>query len=381
MLDPVLICLFLPKQLHWLTRADVFKKPVINFLLRKFNMLPVYRERDRVPQLRALNNQTFDEAYARLSLNSVVCVFPEGTHRGKKQLHSLKKGIVRMSTSIVEKNMHNAVILPVGLEYEDFYSYRKDIMIKIGKPIELSNYKIDLEKDQARTQNILLYDIRIALKSVMIDIEKEDLYNTLAHLRDLSYEASYSQNAEQQFDHYQTICQLPNTSEKFAQTLGLTGKEYVRLSGELNLTDAFYSAKKPIKQIILSIILALPSLPGIVFFYPVYLFTEWAQQKIVKDPLFINSIRVVFWTFVTLIWIMLLLLIMQLIVRNLMLSLLLVVSTILSGIIALHWSEYRKCGLAWKHRQIVKNKISVKYQKWTLLRAELLEILSLKNYR
>lgn len=381
MLDPVLICLFLPKQLHWLTRADVFKKPAVNFLLKKFNMLPVYRERDKVPHLHALNNQTFEEAYLRLSAKSVVCLFPEGTHRGKKQLHTLKKGVARMSASIIEKNLSDAVILPVGLDYENFYSYRKDILIKIGKPISLADYKYDFEKDLAKSQNMLLGDIRDGLKAVMIDITRDDIYETLIHLRNLCYEASNSHKPEKQFDHYHAVCELADNNDDFAETVKQKGKLYLQLTQTLRLNDEYYSAKRPLKAIILSVLLAIPSLPGIIIFYPVYLLTEMTQQKLVKDPLFINSIRVVFWAFITQLWLLILLLITQFFVQDFTLSLLSVLAIMLSGFIALQWAEFRKQTLAWSSRQTAKNNMSDKYQNWSALRAELVEILRLKNYR
>ncbi|MBL0315430.1 MAG: 1-acyl-sn-glycerol-3-phosphate acyltransferase [Flavobacteriales bacterium] len=91
MLDPLMVCLASKNQLHWLTRADIFRKPSMNWLLRKINMLPVYRERDRVADLAKKTQETFDECYAGMKPNSVICIFPEGTHRGKKQLVPLKK--------------------------------------------------------------------------------------------------------------------------------------------------------------------------------------------------------------------------------------------------------------------------------------------------
>ena len=227
----------------------------------------------------------------------------------------------------------------------------------------------------------MLADIRESLQNVMIDIEQHDLYDTLIHLRGLSFEASKSSKLAHQFDHYHSICFLSNKNEEFSNRLREKGIPYLHLSQALNLKDDHYSSKKPTLDLILSILLALPSFPGIVCFYPMFLFTEWTQLKIVKDPLFINSIRVVFWAFITQVWIIILLLITQLIVHNFTLSLLIVSSVVVSGIIALKWSEFRKRRLSWRHKQNVKNTMFDKYQKWSLLRAELLEILSLKNYR
>jgi 1-acyl-sn-glycerol-3-phosphate acyltransferase len=81
LLDPVVLCVSTTSQLHWLTRADVFKQPLVNRFLRRINMLPVYRERDRVANLHDRNNEIFQQCYTRLKDNAVIGIFPEGTHR------------------------------------------------------------------------------------------------------------------------------------------------------------------------------------------------------------------------------------------------------------------------------------------------------------
>ena len=55
-------------------------------------MLPVYRERDKVEGMFDKNDQIFKECYARIASGAVIALFPEGTHRGRKQLFQFKKG-------------------------------------------------------------------------------------------------------------------------------------------------------------------------------------------------------------------------------------------------------------------------------------------------
>ena len=43
MMDPMPFCGFVPQQIHWLTRADVFWNPVARHILYGYNQLPVYR--------------------------------------------------------------------------------------------------------------------------------------------------------------------------------------------------------------------------------------------------------------------------------------------------------------------------------------------------
>ena len=48
MFDPLICCRVFPRQLHWLTRSDVFKNKLIASFLQQIHMLPIYREKDNV---------------------------------------------------------------------------------------------------------------------------------------------------------------------------------------------------------------------------------------------------------------------------------------------------------------------------------------------
>lgn len=303
MMDPVLCCCFFPPQLHWLTRADVFKKPVVRKLLTNFNMLPVYRERDRVSDMQARNQEIFEIIYQRLQHNAIISLFPEGTHRGKKQLMPLKKGIVRMAAGAVESGITNAVILPVGIDYEDYYSYRKDVLIVIGEPIPLALYEASLRNDPARTQNVLLQDIRSALRKVMVDIDHDHEYDVLIGLRPLINEIAGG-DLLHQFNFYHHMLEVLPAHSELAAALQNEGKRYLDLLHQLDGNDALHAASQ--RHLALPVILTAPfALPGALFFLPLYALIEKVQKKLVKDPLFTNSIRIVGWTFLTPLYILL----------------------------------------------------------------------------
>lgn len=297
MMDPVLCCCFFPPQLHWLTRADVFKKPAVCKLLTNFNMLPVYRERDRVSDMQARNQEIFEIIYQRLQHNAIISLFPEGTHRGKKQLMPLKKGVVRMAAGAVEYGITNAVILPVGIDYEDYYSYRKDVLIVVGEPIPLALYEASLRNDPARTQNVLLQDIRSALRKVMVDIDHDHEYDVLIGLRPLINEMAGG-DLLQQFNFYHNLLETLPAHSELSAALQTKGRQYLHRLHELQGNDALHAASQ--SHLALPVVLTAPFvIPGAIFFFPLYVLIEMVQKKLVKDPLFINSIRIVGWTFLT----------------------------------------------------------------------------------
>jgi 1-acyl-sn-glycerol-3-phosphate acyltransferase len=297
MIDPVICCSYIPQQLHWLTRADVFKNPAIKRLLTQFNMLPVYRERDRLSDIQERNQEVFNEVYERLKGNAMVCLFPEGTHRGKKQLMPLKKGVVRMATGAVEAGVKDAVILPVGIDYEDYYAYRKTATIVIGTPIPLAQYEASMISDAARAQNLLMQDIRIALKSIMVDIDHDHEYEVWMSLRPLINHLE-DDTLEDQFHRYHSILENLATKSDDAAVLQSKGQQWFDLMKDAGLDEALFNPKG--YRHVLAVLLGFPfAIIGYLCFYPWYLLVERIQRKLVKDPLFTNSIRIVIWTFFT----------------------------------------------------------------------------------
>ena len=141
LLDPILCCSVITQELHWLTRSDVFKPGLISAFLRKANMLPVYREKDNVGDLRDRNDAIFRECHKRLNRGQWISLFPEGTHKGKKSLNTpLKKGVGRLIIGTFEANpnLQKIRILPLGLEYSEFFEKDGNFMLRIGNPIVLS---------------------------------------------------------------------------------------------------------------------------------------------------------------------------------------------------------------------------------------------------
>jgi 1-acyl-sn-glycerol-3-phosphate acyltransferase len=340
MLDPVICCCFFPQQLHWLTRADVFKNPTIKKLLFNFNMLPVYRERDRVEDMQTRNQEIFEIVNQRLKHNATICLFPEGTHRGKKQLMPLKKGVVRMATGTVEAGIENALIVPVGIDYEDYYGYRKDVLIVIGKPIPLALYETSLKNDPARAQNVLLQDIRSAMRKVMIDIDHDNEYDVLIGLRPLINEIAGG-DLQQQFNFYHHVLDTLPAHSELAAALQHKGKIYLDLQQKINGDDSLHALAgwHNLGAVCLGLLFATI---GFIFFAPLYYCIESIQKKLVKDPLFINSIRIVAWTFITPFYLLLLALVIGLTSLQWWQSIAVVGAIVVCGRVALWWNEYFK---------------------------------------
>lgn len=139
LMDPLVLCTLMSRhQIHWLTRSDIFYQPVVRFLLFSFNMLPVFRRRDRLADIGERNQRIFEVCVERLNLGAVIGLYPEGNHHGERSLRPLKRGVIDMlnlARSTHPRLADDLVLLPVGLDYEDYGALRRRLRFRIGAPI------------------------------------------------------------------------------------------------------------------------------------------------------------------------------------------------------------------------------------------------------
>jgi 1-acyl-sn-glycerol-3-phosphate acyltransferase len=299
MLDPVLICVFTPKQLHWLARADVFKNPFIRKILYRINMMPVYRERDGMENIREENQKVFEECFRRLDKDAVVAIFPEGGHRGKKQLTTFKKGLGRLSLGAMDfLNGKDIAVLPVGLDYSGYYDYHPEFYLEIGKPISLQPFYQKSKEDYNAAMADLISVSTDALQALMIDLKKEEFYDWAIKMRELVMSTAPNHSFESQFKHYREFTKRAEKEGFFEANIDAIAEYYAinEAKGIDELENNVTREKQWGRLTLLGILLPIYFLAR-TFYLPVERFVEGFVKKNIKDLLFKNSIRMAFFTF------------------------------------------------------------------------------------
>jgi 1-acyl-sn-glycerol-3-phosphate acyltransferase len=139
-LDALMIVCFNNHTTHFLTRADIFKKPFTKWVLSTLNMFPIYRIRDGWKSL-SENKSTFDYCHDLFIRNEAVVIFPEGNHGSRRNLRPLSKGFARVAAESLRRQRDLKIcIVPVGLNYSDHHSFRSSVSVLFGKPILANSY-------------------------------------------------------------------------------------------------------------------------------------------------------------------------------------------------------------------------------------------------
>lgn len=180
LMDALALLFSFPGNTIFLARADIFKKPMIARILKFLKIMPVYRKRDGVDTKKE-NEQIFQKSVDVLRKGNKFAIFPEGSHKGLRQLRTLKKGFARIAFQAEESTDFtlNIKIVPIGLDYTNYINMRSRLFINYGDPIEVKDYYESYRENAPRTLTKLRDELSQRLKKVMLHVENTEYYNTI----------------------------------------------------------------------------------------------------------------------------------------------------------------------------------------------------------
>jgi 1-acyl-sn-glycerol-3-phosphate acyltransferase len=133
-LDAIAVALVLKRNIHFLVRSDVFRKPLAAAILKRLNMIPIYRLEEGVENLER-NKGTFDLCNSILDKGGIILIFSEGNCVVEKRLRSLRKGTARIWLGAMDhRGWKNPIpVIPVGVNYTHPYYFRSELILNFGK--------------------------------------------------------------------------------------------------------------------------------------------------------------------------------------------------------------------------------------------------------
>jgi len=129
LVDPLFLLCFAPRRVSFLGKAPLLTMPVIGWIVRALDTIPVYRKQDNVA---GTNRETFARARAVLARGGGIAIFPEGTTHSDSKLRELKTGAARIALGA---SMERIVIVPTGLYYSSKQTFRSSAVMEFGAPL------------------------------------------------------------------------------------------------------------------------------------------------------------------------------------------------------------------------------------------------------
>lgn len=270
LLDALIISVFDIRSPHFLTRANVFSNPLVAAFLRGLRMLPVYRFRDGLANVKR-NTGTFEEAMRVLEQDKVVGVFPEGNHSLKYGVRSLQRGLSRIAFGMSERNdfEKDVYIITIGIYYEDHFSSRGRVLVNVGEAFSLLPYVPLYQENPKEGHEAVLSELRERMKKLTLHFPEDADYDILK--KKFDRRRVYKNDLLAQLEADQKLVDALQQGEDFQE----------RAEKIAPLLWMYWKFRKIFK----------------VLTYPMHRLVNAIVAQKVKDPHFIGSIRFVLTAF------------------------------------------------------------------------------------
>jgi glycerol-3-phosphate O-acyltransferase/dihydroxyacetone phosphate acyltransferase len=303
LVDPALVFVSLTRRVSFLAKSTLYDNPIAAFVLKTFEILPVYRRNDAAGDM-AKNLSTFENCHELLNRGRCIAIFPEGISHNATKLQPIKTGAARIALGAlaVDENpsKNNLKIMAVGLYYTSKTAFRSEALIRYGEIIDVEKVALDENGEPPRAAVLeLTGKIETALRNVTLNLESQSELDTI-----LKAEALFSsvyENLVFKQTLTQTFQRLQNLAAKY-ELLGQNEPEKMRRLGEkiadyesklatsgltvesLSLLQhpTWYVFRYLILRVLFLIVLAPLSIVGAVLHSPAYLFSNLLGLMVTK---------------------------------------------------------------------------------------------------
>lgn len=299
-----------PQPVIFLARADLFQKKLFDKILRWLKIMPAYRMRNGISNLKK-NADSFEQAAQVLEHKEFFCLMPEGGQVEMRKLRPLVKGMFRIGFT-VQDHYHeqglkdNVYIVPTGIDYSNYDHSGGHLIVNFGKPINMRDYYEKYKENAPVAYNEIRAELYRRMSPLMLDIRTDEYYETF-------YASSYIYN----YDMLDEMGWDDNETNRMAVRQRIVGNlDELAASGryesELKELDTLvtqwrkkysdvegwaYTKELPkefdgnlLGQIIYAICWAIPAVYGAAINSPVFAFVKWASEKWAKGTGFYSSV-------------------------------------------------------------------------------------------
>lgn len=349
LMDALAVLYAYPGQMVFLARADIFRKKRMAHFLYFLKILPIYRIRDGYASLQK-NDEIFDKTLDVLKSGKPLAILPEGTHEPVRMLRQLKKGLARIAFMSEEalENKESVKIIPVGIDYNDYYSFRNKLVVNFGKPIDVADFMPGYRENPAKGLNELTASVKAGLKDVMVCVDNPEFYNTIINLAEISL-VNRSQCFELNYYHCyldmkETVNRINLYAAEHPQEITETApliEEHNKQLDALRLTKfSTRKTSKPLWENITELVLLAVTFPvflaGLLLNYLPYQFPRVMTKKI-KDRVFHASFKFVIWFWLFPVWYILLVILFHQFFHDWLYTLFFLVCLPLFGLFTFHY--------------------------------------------
>lgn len=281
-------------------RADIFRRPSVAKIMNFLKILPMVRMRDGLHNV-IKNKKTTENIIEVLDNGMRFCMFCEGTHRTMRSLLPVGKGIFRIAIAAAKRfgDSKPVYVVPVGLEYGDYYRYRSTSIISYGKPINVTDF---LKTSEGLNETDIYRNLREILKeriSGLITYIKDDQYYESKWTLTKAASASSTTDPEELLESNQrNIGRLESLfagSPESAAVISEKAESFEKRRTDAKISYFSFGHESPGRETAFRTLAAAAGLPYFIWCaimcLPMWAISEYLCRYRIKDKAFHNTAR------------------------------------------------------------------------------------------
>jgi glycerol-3-phosphate O-acyltransferase/dihydroxyacetone phosphate acyltransferase len=187
LIDSLLVGSVLPRKVHYLATAALFRSRLIARILVALGAIPIYRKADN-PNKMGRNWEMFTACEEGFDRGRLIAMYPEGATHSEAHLRQIKTGAARIALGYEAHAPGRLNVVPVGLSFEVRRRFRGRVLVSVGEPIDVSAYLAGYRGEPAKALHALTTAIQAAMAREVVDVERIDMA-TLARAVEVLYRA------------------------------------------------------------------------------------------------------------------------------------------------------------------------------------------------
>lgn len=306
-MDPIVIAVNINRVLHFLSRGEAFRSPLVSAILSKLNMIPIYRP-EVDPDKVFKNDKIFQKCYDHLTNGESIIIFPEGFSKTERRLRKFKTGTARIALGAEAQHKFNLglTIITIGINYSNSHFFRSDLFLNIGTPIKLADYKKAYYENSFDTALKLTNDIKSELEKRIVVIKDKDLDELIQNIEKIyrgQMRETVGQDTEKNIQHFYMSKEIVNAVSYFYKNDKLRVvrvkhriRNYLSKIKELELRDSQLRGSNVKQKYFLKLLFLVFTFPlfifGLLNNYLPFKVAEIVSQKMLKRDDFRGSLQI-----------------------------------------------------------------------------------------
>jgi glycerol-3-phosphate O-acyltransferase / dihydroxyacetone phosphate acyltransferase len=172
-IDSILVGAVMPRKVHYLATAALFRNPMLARFLRAAGAIPVYRRQDD-PDKMDRNADVFAACYRAFDDGRVVAIYPEGTTHAEARVQRIKTGAARIALGYEAERPGTLKLVPVGLSFEARKSFNARVLVSFGEPLAVTPYLPAYREDPVKAVEALTTAIQWAMEVQVVHVDRID---------------------------------------------------------------------------------------------------------------------------------------------------------------------------------------------------------------